>query len=264
MSTFTGTAITVFCLEAVWISLLMLIPRLGYLGKDISEACTKAPWLDLIVSVLIWLPWVVSGLISGWLGVAGALVGQIVVMHLWIFVHELAHRNAVQGVRIVSFLDQRFGWWRNHLGLWITAMALPAFFAIRFAQVFVYPSLIWLLGFPNYKHSDWINVSRQKFSGLVGHDLIWCLYCDWMTGVYSLGAEMLRNVESFWCPIRFHYSKKCENCQIDFPDIAGGWVAADGTMEDVVQTLQSNMPSDRTWSWFGHPNRLRGNQIHPY
>ena len=37
---------------------------------------------------------------------------------------------------------------------------------------------------------------------VIGHALIWCLYCDWMTGVWSLGTEMLRNVESFWYPIR--------------------------------------------------------------
>ena len=40
-----------------------------------------------------------------------------------------------------------------------------------------------------------------------------------LTGVYSLGAEMLRNVESFWCPIRFYDGKKCDNCKLDFPDI---------------------------------------------
>jgi hypothetical protein len=231
------------------------MPRLGSLGKDISEACTKAPTLDLVVSVLTWLPWLFCGVVAGWLGFTGALVAQIGVMQLWIFGHELFHTDAVRDGRIVSYLNQRFGWWRNHLGLWVTAMALPAFFAIRFAQLFVYPFLTFLLGFPNYKHSDWINVSRQKFEGLVGHDLIWCLYCDWMTGVYSLGAEMLRNVESFWCPIRFYHDKKCENCKIDFPDIEQGWVAADGTMKDVVQTLHEHMPENQSWSWFGHPDR---------
>ncbi|WP_414590025.1 hypothetical protein [Scytonema sp. PCC 10023] len=262
MNTFVTTCIAVVCVETVMVLLLMSIPRLSFLSKTISEAFTKAPLLDLIISILIWIPWFVSNLVSGWVGVAGALVGQIMTMQLWIVGHEWTHRNAVQGPRIVGFLNQRFGWWRNHLGLWITAMALPVFFAIRLAEIFVYPFLIWLLGFPNYKHSDWINVSRQKFEGLIGHDLIWCLYCDWMTGVYSLGAEMLRNVESFWCPIRFYYGKKCENCQIDFPDIEGGWVSADSTMGDVVQTLQEHMPSDGSWSWFGHPKRLRGKQNH--
>ena len=76
-----------------------------------------------------------------------------------------------------------------------------------------------------------------------------------MTGVYALGAEMLRNVESFWCPIRFDHDQKCENCRLDFPDLDNGWVAAEGTMEEVVQTLQEKMPTDHGWSWFGHPKR---------
>jgi hypothetical protein len=108
-----------------------------------------------------------------------------------------------------------------------------------------------------------VNVSRQKFAGLVGHDLIWCLYCDWMTGVYALGAEMLRNVESFWCPIRYASGKKCDNCKLDFPDIHGGWVAPEGTMGDVVTTLEkmygaaatAHLARDQRHAWFGHPVR---------
>ena len=98
---------------------------------------------------------------------------------------------------------------------------------------------------------------------LVGHDLIWCLYCDWMTGVYSLGAEMLRNVESFWCPIRFYDGKKCENCRIDFPDVDGGWVAADGTMADVTRVMDEQYPEGAVNRWFGHPARLTVNGEEP-
>lgn len=250
------TCLIVICLEISLISLLMVMPKLGYFGKNISEACTKAPTLDLIVSTFTWFPWLIGGLVAGWGGFVGAVIGQIGAMQLWIFIHESIHKNPPGTPRIVSYINQRFGWWQNHLGLWITSLSLPVFFTLRLAQIFVYPFLIWLLGFPVYKHSDWINVSRHKFDGLVGHDLIWCWYCDWMTGVYSLGAEMLRNVESFWCPIRFDDDKKCENCKLDFPDIDGGWVAASGTMEDVVKTLDDKMPSDHGWSWFGHPKRL--------
>lgn len=255
MNGFVNTCGAVICLEIGLISLLMIMPKLGHFGKDISEACTKAPTLDLIVSAFTWIPWVIAGLVVGWGGFFGAVIGQIGVMQLWIVIHEFIHRQKTGKRQIVSYLDQRFGWWRNHLGLWITSFSLPLFFILRLTEIFIYPFLIWLLGFPSYKQSEWVNVSRQKFDGLVGHDLIWCWYCDWMTGVYSLGAEMLRNVESFWCPIRFHYDKKCENCKIDFPDIDGGWVAADGTMEDVVKTLDEQMPTDHGWSWFGHPKR---------
>ncbi len=145
---------------------------------------------------------------------------------------------------------------RNHTAVWWTAWAVPVFAIIRIAEYLVYPPLVWLVRFPRYNDGEWINVSRQKFDGLVGHDLIWCLYCDWMTGVWSLGSEMLRNVESFWCPIRFDTEKKCANCKVDFPDIDGGWAPADGTMDDVVNALEKHYKPTGTNAWFGHPARL--------
>ncbi|HMO25195.1 MAG TPA: hypothetical protein PKB10_02920 [Tepidisphaeraceae bacterium] len=172
-----------------------------------------------------------------------------------IVIHELMYREAARGPRIVKFLNRTVGRWRNHLALWVTVIALPAFWIIRFIQYVAYPPLVWLLRFPRYRHAEWVNVSRQKFDGLVGHDLIWCLYCDWMTGVYSLGGEMLRNVESFWCPIRFYDGKKCENCRIDFPDVDNGWVKPDGTMADVEKVMQDKYGQGEH-SWFGHPVRL--------
>jgi hypothetical protein len=234
--------------------LLTVIPRLGRVGKDIVEACTQAPVLDWLLSAIIWIPWLVCGLVAGWLGVGVALIAQITAMQIWCLVHESYHRQAKHHICIARFHNQRISWWRNNLALWATAIVVPVFFLIRAAEIFIYPTLIWLLGFPKYEHKDWVNVSRHKFEGLIGSDLIWCLYCDWMTGVYSLGAEMLRNVESFWCPIRFYNDKKCENCQIDFPDVANGWVNANGKMEDVEAVLQK-MYGEENSSWFGHPER---------
>lgn len=203
-----------------------------------------------MLSLMIWVPWLICSITGGWLGFIGCLAGQILAMQLWIAIHEVIYAQYRQGPRINAYLNQRFGWWQNQLALWVTAVVVPVFFLIRFAEIFVYPWLTWLLGFKTYNHSEWVNVSRHKFEGLVGTDLIWCLYCDWMTGVYALGAEMLRNVESFWCPIRFHYDKKCENCSVDFPDIDGGWIAANGSMAEVVDTLKEK--SQRSvWSWFG-------------
>jgi hypothetical protein len=255
MMTFAMTFALTFSFATTLVALLNLMPRLGGPGKDILEFCTKAPGLDWVVSLLTWIPWIVSSVMAGWLGFLATLAAQFVTMQGWIMIHELTHRSATQGPRIVGFLNQRFGWWRNNLALWVTSAALPVFFSLRIAQVFLYPCLVGLLGFRAYDDREWVNVSRQKFEGLVGHDLIWCLYCDWMTGVYSLGAEMLRNVESFWCPIRFYDGKKCENCQLDFPDIAQGWVAADGTMADVVQVLEENTPPAQPWTWLSSPNR---------
>ena len=115
---------------------------------------------------------------------------------------------------------------------------------------------MWLLRFPRYDHADWVTFSRHKFRDLVGHDLVWCLYCDWMTGTWSLGTEMLRNVESFWCPIRFNSEKKCANCAIDFPDVFNGWVAADGSMADVATLVERMQTRVGVNAWFGHPSRV--------
>ncbi len=241
-------------LEVVVILLLTFLPRLGTVGKDLIEACRKAPYLDIILLIIIWVPWLGGTLLGGWLGFLTSLGGQLLVMQSWVFLHELAHPEAAKSPRIARFLSQKFGLWKHYLALWTTALSLPVFFVIRFAEVFIYPPLIWLVEFPAYDNSEWVTVSRQKFEGLVGHDLIWCLYCDWMTGVYSLGAEMLRNVESFWCPIRFYDGKKCENCKIDFPDLEKSWVPIDGTMEDVEQVLKE-MYDGPYRSWHGHPER---------
>ncbi len=234
---------------------LSFVHRFGFAGRRLSSWMLCAPGLDVALAFATWIPWVAALWVGGWIALAATVAGQIVALQIWIFIHERVHRDAVSGHRIVSFLNRRFGWWRNHLALWVTTIVLPVFLLIRLAEIALYPFLVWLLGFRTYRHSDWVNVSRQKFSGLVGHDLIWCLYCDWMTGVFSLGAEMLRNVESFWCPIRFYHDKKCENCQIDFPDINKGWVRNGGTMEEVVETLEENMPEGKPWSWFGDPDK---------
>ena len=219
------------------------------------QALTRTPMLDVVLSLLTWVPWAACGRAGSWAGLLGCVLGQMIALYLWCFIHELMHKNTPGGRTIANFIDRHVGRWRNHLALWATLVVLPVFWLIRLATATIFWPLIWLLGFPLYRQSEWINVSRQKFGGLVGHDLVWCLYCDWMTGVYSLGAEMLRNVESFWCPIRYYDGKKCENCKIDFPDIANGWVPADGNMADVEKVMQEKY-GDGHREWFGHPARL--------
>ena len=241
--------------ESVFAFALTLAPQLRSGGSHLSHALARAPLLDVVVAILTWIPWVVGIAVGAWLGVVGAIGGQAIAFALWVIVHELTHRRARRGPRIVKVLNRIVGRAPNHLALWVSLLALPGFWIIRFAQILIYPLLRGLLGFPRYKHGEWVNVSRHKFHGLVGHDLIWCLYCDWMTGVYALGGEMLRTVESFWCPIRFYDGKKCENCRIDFPDIDGGWVPASGTMVEVVSTLETMYGAGRR-EWYGHPARL--------
>ncbi|HVT89570.1 MAG TPA: hypothetical protein VHD56_12005 [Tepidisphaeraceae bacterium] len=239
-------------------ALLTLLPGRGELGRRISESFTRAPLLDLWVALLTWVPWVVAAFCAGWIGLFGSLAGQIIVLGTWCRLHEMMYETAAGGPRIVKFLNRTVGRWQNHFALWVTLIALPGFWFIRILEIALYWTLVVLLGFPRYKQSEWINVSRHKFDGLVGHDLIWCLYCDWMTGVYALGAEMLRNVESFWCPIRFYDGKKCENCKVDFPDIDGGWVPASGNMQDVDKVMNEKYTHSPR-AWFGHPARLTVN-----
>lgn len=236
---------------------LHLLPRLGSPGKTLGEWCIRAPGLDLLVTIFTVLPWVTGAILLGWLGVLAGVAGQVVAVYLWSFAHERAHSSSVKGPRILKVLNSRVGRFRNHTALWITALAVPVFWIVRLAEWVVYPPLSLLVRFPRYRSGEWVNVSRQKFEGLIGWDLIWCLYCDWMTGVWSLGTEMLRNVESFWCPIRFHSEKKCDNCRIDFPDLDGGWVGSEGSMTDVARVLEEKYPEDPAmpYSWFGHQER---------
>jgi len=253
-----------FCSIAGGIALAMLIgagfchlaPKLGSAGPKFSEMLCSAPGLDIVITYFTILPLVVGSHFGGWLGLLAAVVGQTVGMEAWEKLHEMAHRDATRGPRIVKVINSKVGRVRNFFATWITAVVTPIFWLIRVAEVAVYPWLTLLVRFPAYNDAEWVNVSRQKFQGLVGHDLIWCLYCDWMTGVWSLATEMLRNVESFWCPIRFASGKKCENCAIDFPDINGGWVDAAGTMADVTATLDRMYTSEGDHPWFGHRVRI--------
>lgn len=242
-------------------AVLHLLPRLGGVGKAMAAWCCRVPGLDVVVTWFTIFPMVGGAAAEGWRGLLGAVIGQVLSVMVWTVLHEAANPHARRGPRIVHALNKAVGRWRNHAAVWWTAWAVPVFFLIRVAQYLVYPPLTWLIGLPKYNAAEWVMVSRQKFGGLVGHDLIWCLYCDWMTGVWSLGAEMLRNVESFWCPIRFDSAKKCENCRNDFPDVVGDWVPADKTMADVVAVVEKKYPpggfdGKGTNPWFGHPARL--------
>ena len=242
-----------------------ILPRLGARGRRLADQLTRAPGLDLLVTYFTALP-LIAGPIAGTLylgdgifaalaGLIAAILAQILAVLVWARIHEMLHPSETRGPRIVNTLNAKVGPLRNHAAVWITALCVPIFWVIRLAQYVVYPPLTRLVRFPRYNDPDWINVSRHKFQGLVGHDLIWCLYCDWMTGVWSLGSEMLRNVESFWCPIRFRSDRKCENCRIDFPDVATTWVAADATMSDVTALLDDKL-AHGNHAWHAHPTRL--------
>ncbi len=254
MITFLFTTAIVAGLELGLGLLLFLLPRAGPPGRALTEIAARAPLLDLVVAVMTWIPWLAAGLADGWRGFASAVAGQVLAMFLWVLGHETIHRRAAREPSLGKTHARLVGRWRNLTALWFSLLGVPVLWGIRFGELLLYLPLRALLGFPGYRQGDWINVSRHKFEGLVGHDLIWCLWCDWMTGVYSLAGEMLRNIESFWCPIRFYDVKQCENCRVDFPDI-DTWVPADGTMaqaEDIILRFYA----DGRREWFGHPARL--------
>ncbi|MGE3109303.1 MAG: hypothetical protein AB7G11_12100 [Phycisphaerales bacterium] len=255
--------------------LLHLMPRLGALGRSLGRQCAQAPLLDVVVFVLTMGPvvsavalwWSVPGegafarsaLAGGslWVNLGAALVAQGVAILVWCEVHLLAHPGVRRGARIVKSLNRAVGPVRNNLAVWWTAAAVPTFTIIRITQYVVYPPLTWIVGLPRYNNAHWVNVSRQKFSGLVGYDLIWCLYCDWMTGIWSLGSEMLRNIESFWCPIRYSSPEKCENCVREFPDIDAGWAKETTDIGEAARIIESKYPGPGgVNAWFGHPVRL--------
>ncbi|HEY5811511.1 MAG TPA: hypothetical protein VIT23_02525, partial [Terrimicrobiaceae bacterium] len=162
--------------------LLHLLPHLGRAGEELSNACCKAPLLDGIVSYFTILPLIVGPLIAGWVGLFSGLLAQLATLLIWQTVHEIVHRDAVKGPRIIKLLNKKFGAVRNLTAVYITGFATPIFWFVRLAELILYPPLVKLVNFPAYNSGEWISVSRQKFTGLVGHDLIWCLYCDWMTG----------------------------------------------------------------------------------
>lgn len=268
MPPFLQIALTVLTALLAGAALLHLIPRLGPPGKALAAWLCHAPGLDLMITYFTAAP-MIAGPIAGvrlweerpWLGAGlgfvAAVCGQVASVMVWTVCHELANRKHVKGPRIVHVLNRVVGRWRNHAAVWVTALAVPVFWVIRVAEYLVYPPLTWLVKLPRYRAADWVNVSRHKFEGLVGHDLIWCLYCDWMTGIWSLGSEMLRNVESFWCPIRFDSAKKCANCKHDFPDVVEGWAPPGSGMAEVVRRLEAHYPGPGGDNqWWGHPARL--------
>src|SRR3989449_4609683 len=97
--------------------LLHLIPRLGVAGTRISAWLCRAPGLDLVVSLFTWVPPTVLGILYGWRGVAGAIFGQGLGVLVWMFAHQMAHRQYVKGPRIVTLLHPTLRPVHNHVAL---------------------------------------------------------------------------------------------------------------------------------------------------
>lgn len=225
--------------------------RLAY---AVTDKIAQAPGLDFFISLFTWMPWVAGALWTGWSGVAAAVVAQLLFLHAFCLVHRALRGR--KGRTLTDAQGRVLGPVRNQLCLLVQTPAIIAFVGVRAAELLLYPPIAALGRLPTYKHSEWVNLSRHKYDGLIGYDLLWCWYCDWMTGLWCLGSEMLRNIESFWCPIRFRSDIKNRNASIDFPDVEK-WAPANGTMEDAVQAFEKHYDRKSANSWWGHPDRQK-------
>jgi len=242
---FVFTAVLVFCGLAV----AAVLTRAAF---AVSEKIAQAPWLDLFISLFTWFPWVAGFWFSGWIGVAAAIFSQLVFLHAFCLIHRALRGK--EGRTLTDAQGRILGPFRNQLCLMVQTPAIIVFVQVRIAEIFLYPPVAWLGRLPTYKSSEWVNLSRHKYDGLIGYDLLWCWYCDWMTGLWALGSEMLRNIESFWCPIQFRDSRKNKNASTDFPDVTK-WAPADGNMEDAVRAFEAHYDGKQPNSWWGHPDR---------
>lgn len=218
----------------------------------ISEKITRAPLLDFFISLFTWMPWVAGAWLGGWRGVVAALIAQFFAIHAFCLTDRIVRGK--KGRTLTDAQNRLLGPVRNQLAVFATVPAVLVFVTARLVELTVYPVVARLAKMPKYCQGDWVNLSRHKYDGLIGYDLLWCWYCDWMTGLWALGSEMLRNIESFWCPIRFRDDVKNHNAITDFPDIAK-WAKADGTMEDAVRAFEEHYDGKHENSWWGHPDR---------
>ncbi len=198
-------------------ALLVITPRLvkdklfvGFGVDAVIGLFTLGPF-----ALAIALPAVRQGGWKAWLIAPG--VSALFYLFVWCVLDE-AVRGKRRGFSIRRRWIRSDGWMRYALG-WSILLAVPMFWLVRLAEVVVYPALNVAWGLPRLRTAEFIALSRHKTQGLVGADYIFCLYCEWMTGLWSLGTEMLRNIESMWCPLRFGRADQCERCQAIFPDI---------------------------------------------
>ena len=240
---------------AVWIFAgLAVAAVLTRVVFAISDCIEQAPLLDIFVGIFTWVPWAVGVWLGGWQGLLAAICAQILFLHAFCLVHRLLRGR--KGRTLTDAQAKLLGPVRNQICLLCQTPAVLVFAQVRLAEILLYPVVARLGRLPRYRSSEWVNLSRHKYDGLIGYDLLWCWYCDWMTGVWALGSEMLRNIESFWCPIRFRSDIKNQNIACDFPDVEK-WAPADGNMEDAVRLFEEHYDGSGENSWWGHPSRKK-------
>ena len=73
MKTILISFIAVMLSELFLAAVLTLLPRLGSVGKTVSDKLARAPTLDVVVALLTWVPWLIAGVAGGWLGLLGSV-----------------------------------------------------------------------------------------------------------------------------------------------------------------------------------------------
>ena len=131
--------------------LLHLLPRLGQVGRRLTEACCSVPLLDVIVFYFTILPLLVGPLVAGWSGLLSAVLAQLATLLTWQTIHEAFHRETTKGPRIIKVLNQKFGALRNLTAVYVTGFAIPIFWFVRMAELILYPPLVKLVNFPPYR-----------------------------------------------------------------------------------------------------------------
>ena len=81
-----------------------------------------------------------------------------------------------------------------------------------------------------------------------------CMTCEENAATVTAKKEEAR-LEEEEMTLRFTDPGKCENCRVDFPDVADGWLSADGSMAEAEQLILDRYGDGRR-EWFGHPARL--------
>ncbi len=78
-----------------------------------------------------------------------SVLAQLVTLLTWQTIHEIVHRDATKGPRIIKVLNKKFGPLRNLTAVYITGFAIPIFWFVRMAQLILYPPLVKLVHFPS-------------------------------------------------------------------------------------------------------------------
>jgi hypothetical protein len=227
-----------------WFALLTLL--LFSLGRR-CDWLARPPAIDLIVILYTVAPWGAAWIVGmrihqhwagGFGGLATSAAAQIIALELFDFIHlRYALRSGIRSLEINGAIERKFGKWNNRVCLWLTIPSIPFFLANRFGFM-GYVIFEKLLGFTHFNTADYITVSRQKIKNLIGADLVWCLYCDWMTGGWTLTTEILNEVESFWCPLQFADHGKCEKCAQFFR--TGHWAQPGCTSQEMSHVAGLN------------------------